>query len=256
MRNGMALHCRSLSLCRGGNSLAEYEDAYAADAERGRFAISDGAAASSFAGLWARLLVEGFVKLAAPEGAVWTAWLPALQQRWNAEASAALDGGQALPWFTLEKLAEGAFAAFLGLVVEQTQSAGGRWQAVAVGDSCLFHICDGRLHRAFPLTRAAEFNNSPWLVGARDNPAADLHEKEARAEGDWRAADCFWLMTDALAQWFLGDAERGNKPWETLDGLVESPTPQQSFAAWIDTHRTRRELRNDDVTLVRVRPAV
>ena len=57
-----------------------------ADPARGRFAIADGATESSFAGEWARLLVEGFVQT--PHAGCWpnwSNWLPTAQQLWLAE---------------------------------------------------------------------------------------------------------------------------------------------------------------------------
>src|SRR5207237_3291793 len=101
----------------------------------------------------------------------------------------------------------GAFATFLGLVVEE---AG--WHALAVGDSCLFQVRDGGLLRAFPLTRAADFGNSPHLVGSRAPGPGGTHPPGLRKQGDRRPGDRLWLMTDALAQWFLRDAEAGRAP--------------------------------------------
>src|SRR5947209_16483634 len=147
-----------LWLPRRGHAREEYEDAFAADPVRGRYAIADGASESSFAARWAQLLVEEFVRSAAPQPCPWADWLPAPQERWAAEL-----GERALPWYAETKFQQGAFAAFLGVVVGPQA-----WHAVAVGDSCLFQVRADRLHRAFPLTAAGGFHNSPWLVGSRD----------------------------------------------------------------------------------------
>jgi hypothetical protein len=58
-------------------------------------------------------------------------------------------------------------------------------------------------------------------------------------------------MTDALAQWFLVEAEMGRRPWAALSKVT---TPEQ-FAAYIDCLRAGGALRNDDVTLVSVEVA-
>jgi hypothetical protein len=58
-------------------------------------------------------------------------------------------------------------------------------------------------------------------------------------------------MTDALAQWFLAEAELGRRPW---GALAKVTTPEQ-FAAYIDCLRAGGALRNDDVTLVSVEVA-
>src|SRR5262245_37115816 len=118
---------------RAGNTEAEYEDALAAAA--GRFAIADGASESSFAGLWAQLLSEGFVNRTQgfrTNGS----WLATLRERW----SAAVDPLE-LPWYAEQKREQGAFATFLGLVIRSGRGGGrGWWRAVAVGDGCLFHL--------------------------------------------------------------------------------------------------------------------
>jgi hypothetical protein len=37
--------------------------------------------------------------------------------------------------------------------------------------------------------------------------------------------DRLWLMTDALAQWFLQQHEVGQRPWETLDAVLTAGEP-------------------------------
>ena len=72
-----------------------------------------------------------------------------------------------------------------------------------------------------------------------------------RVEGDLATNDRLLLMTDALAHWFLVEAEMGRRPWAALARLT---TPEQ-FAAFIDCLRAGGALRNDDVTLVNVEVA-
>ena len=57
----LRLSWQMLHTGKAGNAEADYEDAGAGDVRRGRFAIADGASEASFAGLWAKLLVEQFV---------------------------------------------------------------------------------------------------------------------------------------------------------------------------------------------------
>src|SRR5262249_6783433 len=150
--------------------------------EHGRFAIADGATESSFAALWARLLVAEFAAAPHPDLAPWAAWLPGLQQRWAEQV-----GNHALPWYAEAKIQQGAFATFLGLVVRAL-----RWQAVAVGDSCLFQTRGEELRYSFPVFCAADFDTSPWLVGSRGADAATVERRSRRAEGDWQAGDRLW----------------------------------------------------------------
>jgi hypothetical protein len=241
---------RELRVSRRGHRLDECEDASAAAPERGRFALADGAAESFLGGLWARLLVEDFVRADEPHPD-WREWLPPLQARWAEQASPSTGSGEqengtanALPWYLESRLLQqGAFATFLGLVVD-----GHNWSAVAVGDTCLFQVRDGQLELAFPLTRAEDFHSSPWLIGSRQSPAGVPCQQSVRVEGDWRGGDRLWMMTDALAQWFLKETESGRMPWRMLEEVVSGT--DEGFADWVEEQRRAGRLRNDDVTLV------
>jgi hypothetical protein len=240
-----ALSYRALRVPRRGHTLEECQDAVAGAPDRSRFAVADGASESADAGLWARLLVEDFVASPARHLA-WASWLPPLQARWAAEA-VALPAGAAVPWYLEERAREGAFATFLGVVVEDSA-----WYALAVGDSCLVQLRGGALLRSFPLQRSEEFGSTPWLIGSRP-PGVEVAVKHGqRAEGQWQAGDRLWLMTDALAQWFLRTAEEGGRPWEALGQVLAEAAPEEAFAAWVGVARALGLLRNDDVTLAAV----
>jgi hypothetical protein len=224
-------------LPRAGHTAAECEDACAGDAETGRFAIADGASECAFARPWAEALTTGFVAHPGP----WSAWLPAARAEWQRRCNA-----PDLPWYVEALLAEGAFATLLGLRVQRRPGPDGRfgWRALAVGDSCLFLLRNDRLRHAFPVRRAADFDDRPALLGSR--PSA-VRCQRRRARGTWRRGDVLLLMTDALAQWFLRVAEVGGRPWDRL-APVDGP---EAFAALIDELRVGG-MRNDDCTLVRI----
>ena len=65
------------------------------------------------------------------------------------------------------------------------------------------------------------------------------------------AGDALYLMTDALAEWFLRQFAAGGRPWKDIDGLSEA-----SFADWVQAQRKNRRLKNDDVTLVKIQMGV
>jgi hypothetical protein len=250
-KNDVPMQCMRLWLPRRGNSADEYEDASACAPEHGRYAIADGASGSSFAGLWARLLVEGFVQVPASQSDAWSAWLPPLQERWSTEVSS-----RPLPWFAQNKVQQGAFATFVGLSLRRIGWWGQRWRwrAVAVGDACFFLVRDGMLQQALPVVRAQDFGNTPWLLGSRGATGPTLAEKEVRAHGELRPSDRLWLMTDALAQWFLQEIEAEREPWEVLEPVLAAPRPQEAFARFVDELRDAGTLHNDDVTLVAIGP--
>jgi hypothetical protein len=237
------LFWQALGRPKRGHAADEYEDAWAANARAGRFAIADGASESSYAALWARLLTETFVGLAQWPG-MEEDWLAAPRRRW-AEST----GGLNLPWYAEAKQAQGAFATLLGVTAEPgSEGRPGKWRALAVGDSCLFRVRGGRLSRAFPVGRSTDFDNRPRLVGSRDGPAL----KVEKTKGSLEPGDRLFLMTDALAQWFLDRTERGERPWEVIESLLADADPPAAFAAWVEDRRDKDDLRNDDVTLLAV----
>jgi serine/threonine protein phosphatase PrpC len=227
-----SLTWRAFHLPKKGHTLEDYEDAFAGNADQGRFAVADGASESAFAGIWANALVEAYVRSPRP----WSAWLPAARKRWRVQGQK-----RELPWYAETKFQEGDFAAFLGIAFN-----GDRWLAEAVGDSCLFRIRDGRLAGAFPVRHSSDFSNRPSLLGSRLRGAGQPRAHRFRMQGDCRPGDVFFLMTDAIAQWFLKKAEEGRRPWEELQAIPA----QEQFVPWLEKLRENKELRNDDVTLM------
>ena len=119
---------------------------------------------------------------------------------------------------------------------------------MAIGDSCLFQVRGDELLLAFPLTASTAFDTRPALLSSDAASNARLQERVATATGSWRSADRFYLMTDALAAWFLREHEAGGRPWHHLEVLTQDMT----FATWVDSLRQSGALRNDDVTLLRL----
>jgi hypothetical protein len=241
----MALSYQTFGVPKRDSSALEYEDAAAAEPELRTFAIADGATDSSFAGLWAQLLVEEFVRAPALD---WARWLPPLQQRWQDRV-----GKQALPWYAEAKLRHGAFATFLGVLIDGADVLGGKcWHAVAVGDCCLFQIRERRLYGVFPNFCAEDFSNQPNLVGSRTPPKILLDKKRLQTQTSaWQEGDQLWLMTDALAKWFLVQEEAGQDPCASVERVLRTAS-SQDFTAWIDALRDARAIRDDDVTLLAV----
>jgi glutathione S-transferase len=227
-------------------------------------AVADGATESVASGPWAGILartygasrarVVSYDHLARVAARRW--------QRWQARYIAQVQRQGGLPWFVEAGLQRGAFAALVGLTVtegqrgdaadpagaEDVNPVGGRWQALAVGDSCLFQVRGGELLLAFPLSQSATFDSRPALLCSHPAGNARLRERVATAAGTWCSGDRFYLMTDALAAWFLRQHEADSQPWQQIDALDDA----SAFAGWVDALRRSGALRNDDVTLLRL----
>lgn len=237
MASATGLTWRAFHVAKAGNADTDYEDAIAADAKSRRFAIADGASEASFAGLWARLLVERFVS--SPDKP-WRGldWIEPVRETWAREVD-----GMALPWYAEDKREIGAFATFLGFTARRRADGTRIWRAIAVGDACLFHMRGDAVKRTFPMTQSADFGNQPDLIGSRRANEAQMQ----KASGRWRPNDRFLLMTDALAQWFLLGLEQDQDPLGQIRSLLAN---EQDFAGWVEERRRQSSLRNDDVTLI------
>jgi hypothetical protein len=250
------LRFRNFCVPREGFGLADCLDASAGDTQRGRFALADGASEGGpDSGRWARLLVDDFVR---GEGiqAPWPETLPPLQARWQAEAGPAPIATE-MPWYVAEHARardNDAFATFLGLVMQPAPGPNTpwRWQAFAVGDSCLFQIRTGVLIERFPMTAVDEFNTTPWLVGSHTSANEVQRDRSRTCDGEAWPDDRIWLMTDALAEWFLLRWEVDEKPWDELEEFLHPMVDDESFGNWVAKLRRAGQLRNDDVTLAGV----
>ena len=224
---------------KAGCTEEEWEDAFCCDPHQGRFSVADGASESSFSAAWARLLVEGFV--ANPVlGPALPEWVHPLQEVWARGME-----GRTLAWYAEEKARNGAFSSLLGVSLDE---ADGLWRAVAVGDSNLFALRQGRLIASFPLDRASEFNTHPHLISSVDRANNGVWSTVREWEGDCRPGDVLMLMTDALAAWFLSEAENRRRPWAALE-RIDSP---EGFRQFLEFARAGRAMRNDDATYVRI----
>jgi len=252
----MDFYVRTLWLPKAGNSHEEYEDAFSPcrdgsiDGRMLKFAVADGSSEGILSGTWAQMLVRKFcrsghlpqdIQLPFVEKAYkwWKRWRKNYIFRREKQ-------NRPIQWYEEPWLEVGSFSTVLGFTL-----LADRWTAVAVGDTCLFQVRGEELMDAFPLERSADFGNAPFLLCSnRARNAKALHNART-AEGEWQVDDTFYLMTDALACWFLGDYEAEHAPWSMLRAF--STTDELgSFEGWISRLREQGHLRNDDVTFMRI----
>ncbi len=222
----------------------EYEDAYYSMqlSDLYNFSVADGATESSFSDIWSKLLVSAYCK-GQLNGRKIQRTLCRIQKKWQEQVIK-----KPLPWYAAEKLRQGAFSTLLGLTLTGITSKKNQWNAMAVGDSCLFQVRKDKLMIAFPLEHPDQFNNSPYLIASNPAYSVNLQTILCHKTGVWEHGDSFYLMTDALASWFLNDAQLDNKPWKTLE-LIET---SGQFAEVINNLLNTKKLKNDDITLIYV----
>ena len=211
----------SQSIAKWGSTPNENEDAAAWSATEGvlRACIADGATESAFSREWARALSRSFCS----DGRFDSAWL-----EWERKAARR---SADLPWYVEAKVAQGAHAAALGIVVD-----GRSWHAWATGDCALFIVdSDGTMASAWPFESADAFGSTPDLfVSTRSS--APLHEQSSRLKRGHRLL----LTTDAVAAHVLGNSA-------DLSSLIDALDSEANFARWTDAARADG-MRNDDTT--------
>lgn len=234
-----------------GNSAEEYEDSFNGDTKLCRFAVADGASDSYASRVWADLLTSAFIQ--EQNRSIFESqdcllvWARDLSERWHSEIP-----WSELAWYQLEKAEYGSHATFLGLELGEfkipNSSPEKLWQAIAVGDSCLFQVRNDELVTSpFPITSPEAFNTTPPLISSLEEYNSKSLECTRFATGTYLIGDVFLLMTDALAHWFIEQVSIGLKPWQELLNLEPD-----TFTQFVSQLRKSKSLRNDDVTLLTV----
>lgn len=232
----MRLAMRAYRTSKSGRSLSECEDAVGYSSRRGVGALSDGASSSARAGDWSALLVRSFLSRSVsgtfdPEHA----WNLARRSFDEVVAEDSSDG-----WWSDEVDRRGSFATIVRVEFHTSGNDLG-WRSMAIGDSCLFHVRDGHLLEASPLSSPDAFDSSPELIGSSSPPDTAVF-----ASGTCGLGDCLLLASDALSRWALFRDQRGDPVWAFLLGLRSS-----NFERFVELARSTGEMEDDDVSMLR-----
>lgn len=242
-----------------GNDEREWEDGAAGscgDPSAGRnprFAVADGATEGFGSARWAEQLVAGFVGSDQGNGGAEPPalrpdalhrWLELMQARWHQDPRAA--GATDLERLKLARV--GSFATLLGCELSGLDEPQARWDAVALGDTVLFHVRNQEVEQ-FPKIAAEEFGVNPDGVPTRPETLAGMVERLVVSGGDLAAGDRLYLATDALAQWMVEADARDRRSLWTMLATLDHPA---TFRKLVADRRRAGEMKNDDVTLMRV----
>ncbi len=219
---------------------------------RARFIVADGATNAFDAIRWVGMLVESFVPPANGHGTVpcpelepgpMQAWFESLQKRWADEAPTNFQFQ-----YEADKFKRGSFATMLGCeLVDLSRGDSARWRAASVGDAVMFHVREGRLRAMFPSLRAEDFGNRPASVHTDPRRLDRMAESLRFSDGELATGDHMFVTTDALGRWVVETAAKEDTVWGVLATVDE-----QRFRRLIDDRRKAGELKDDDVTLLRV----
>ncbi|MCS7256092.1 MAG: protein phosphatase 2C domain-containing protein [Thermomicrobium sp.] len=240
-------------------------------------AVADGTSEGAYSRLWARALVE---QLNASERRRWCRNFPNRKQwfeRFIDEAGQKFskDLPEHRPWYIEASLERGVSAT---LAIARVDRKNHKLSLAAVGDCCIAYWFEGERPCSWPLQNSRAFHNAPatvtWMPFCSAlNPPVELYVRNLDIH-DSRSISIA-LMTDALALWFVRELENGGTPHERLLELAATQavgltSPRRSrrglaklaasperacehFTAWVRELRQRKQLRDDDTTLVLLR---
>jgi len=242
---------------KAGSAPGEWEDGAGYDAgdpaagRPARCMAVDGATEAFNSIDWANQLVDSFLGFQQPggrpalDGPSMDRWFGLMQEQWARSAPTAFAN-----IFEERKFREdGSFATMLGCEISGLATGGPRWSAVALGDTVLFHVRDGRVRAQFPVMDADDFGINPEGVFTHPSARERMRRNLAHADGVLAVGDRLFLATDAIAQWMVRRNHSGSPLlWPTLS-VLDHPV---LFRRLVADCRAAGELKNDDVTLMRV----
>lgn len=224
------------------------EDAVAYDTGRGRIAVSDGASRAFGAAEWAGCLVRHFVTDPPPDFNEETlaGWVAPAVAAWHQDVGVAADA----PPHIRAAAARGSFATLVGLVTIPSSPWANTiwWRAMSVGDSCLFMLRQGTFMFALPSDDLSAFGARPPLLSTLGDRTADALRSLRTTAGSCGPGDDLLFMTDAMARWALTVTARDGTIWRFL-----ANAPADEIREAVRTAKARKDMEEDDVTLVRCR---
>jgi hypothetical protein len=261
----MQIQMVTFSAAKDGNAPDEWQDGASGGVipdgtgapHRARFVVLDGATTAYDPVRWVDQLVRSFAPPpggAGSEGprlepAAMRAWFAEMQDRW------AKDVRDFDSIIEERKFAEvGSFATLLGFEIYGLDGPEPYWRAVALGDTVLFHVRAGRLIADFPPLGPEDFGTLPDGVHTLPGSLDKMTERLLVGGGVLEAGDFLFAATDAMAQWILRAIARGEaKVWDTLTTLAHPDVFAQLVADQRKEQDGSKRLKNDDVTLMRLR---
>ena len=233
-------------LPKAGNTTDECEDAYSIKTTRQslKVFVADGATESSFAKEWANLLSKDLTNIRSFSFKSFAKRLPKIRGQWKEKVNK-----KPLPWYAEIKLEKGAFSSIVGLWINYKKAF---FNCFAIGDCCIFHLRGGSIIKSFPIENEVEFSSNPFLVSTKkdDDDILFKHFRELKKQKIIKG-DYLFVMSDALACWFMNKTNENDKPWNILIGFAEDSS-HNKFEEWLQIKREEKEIKNDDTTLLTI----
>lgn len=236
----MKVSIKGFITCKSAEQYIDCADNYAVNKSSHRFSVSDGVSKSYFPKVWSEILVTQFVErtdLKEKE------LIKVCQEEWQKR----IDELVSLPetkWFTKSQYSrkDPALATFVGLQFFEKEK---KWSASALGDSFLFFVPNGLKDYQKELVKLSSkgepivFDNFPdYLTSIGDSHKGRPKEKSGNIKNG-----TFYLMTDALAEWFINEGENAI-------GKITVWKSQSDFERFISQAIEENQMTNDDCAIL------
>lgn len=216
-------------------------DRYAINKEHNKFAISDGVSKSFFPKVWAETLVNDWVE---KEWESDENYIEYCQLDWLSKVTEIVNKPET-KWFTRNAFnrKEAGLATFVGLQFYK-KSKKWYWKANALGDSFLFFVPSNLKDfetEVLKLSSKPEpivFDNFPDYLSSIGNK----HHGKKQPKGEVLTEGTFFLMTDALAEWFINEQKNAIHKTEVWQSQLD-------FERFIAEERLSK-LGNDDSAIL------
>lgn len=217
-------------------------DRYAYNKSQNKFAISDGVSKSFFPKIWADVLVKKWVTATEFDE---TQFILDCQKEWLVQVTEIVNKPD-VKWYTKNAFnrKEPGLATFVGLKFFKKKKEW-FWKADALGDSFLFFVPKKTKNiskECIVLSskqKLFDFDNFPDYLSSLGNN----HKGEKQLIEKPLISGTFYLMTDALAEWFLNEKDNAvNKigVWQN----------QKDFERFVNEERHNEKLENDDSAIL------
>lgn len=237
----MKVSIKGFITCKSAEQYIDCADNYAVNKSSHRFSVSDGVSKSFFPKVWSEILVTQFVERTDLKE---TELIKVCQEEWQKR----IDEIVSMPdtkWFTKSQYnrKDPALATFVGLQIFEKEK---KWSASALGDSFLFFVPKGfkdyqkELVKLSSKTEPIVFDNFPdYLTSIGDNHKGTIEKLRSQKMVD----GSFYLMTDALAEWFINEGENAI-------GKITVWKSQADFERFITQAIDDNQLTNDDCAIL------
>lgn len=231
----MKINIKGFITSKKSELYSDCADNYAFSDEHNKFAISDGVSKSFFPKAWSEILVCKYVNQKKWKDN--NEFIAESQKEWQSKIDEIVNQPET-KWFTKSQYnrKDPALATFVGLEFLESDQ---KWIAQALGDSFLFFIPKDSTDIEIKLSTKPEpivFDNFPDYLSSIGN----YHKGEKKpVRGEKIKEGIFYLMTDALAEWFLSNTEQAK---QKLDNIQN----QEQFLITVEDERNANRLNDDD----------